>query len=198
MLSESERRSLADYVRDAYGTDAFEIVGACQVLWSGWEGDTWAVLVDLSDGRRVWGMVDGVHVPADRIVSTLRGRITAYRQAIHETEALLMIAGELREVLGQSLLISMLDAVHGWHGRDPGVRDALLRVLRERTAAAGFELAAILDSGSKEAARVGAGLGTILRSVEGGGGAEDLLTRAYDRDRERWQALLTKVEADHR
>ncbi|MBJ6125429.1 hypothetical protein [Microvirga splendida] len=99
-------------------------------------------------------------------------------------------------MLGQSLLISMLDAVHGWHGRDPGVRDALLRVLRERTTQVGFELAAVLDNGSKEAARVGAGLGTILRAVEGGGGAEDLLTRACESDRERWQALLEQVEAD--
>lgn len=100
-------------------------------------------------------------------------------------------------MLGQGLLISTLDAIHGWHRRDPGVRDALLRVLRERTAEAGFALAAILDSGSREAARVGAGLGTILRAVEGGGGVEDLLTRANDRDRERWQALLEKVETDH-
>ncbi|MBJ6125428.1 hypothetical protein JAO75_08385 [Microvirga sp. BT325] len=94
MLAESEVRSLADYVSDAYGTAEFEIVGACTVLWSGWEGDIRAVLVDLADGRRVWGMVEGVHIPADRIVPTLRQRITAYRQAVAETEALLMIAGE--------------------------------------------------------------------------------------------------------
>lgn len=99
-------------------------------------------------------------------------------------------------MLGQSLLISVLDAVHGWHGRDPGVRDALLRVLLERTAEAGFELAAILDSGSREAARIGVGLGTILRAVERGGGGVDLLTRAYDKDVVRWEKLLAKVEAD--
>ena len=95
MLSESERRSLADYVSDAYGTTDFEIVGACTVLWSGWEGDTRAVVVGLADGRRVWGMIEGVHISADRVAQTLRERITAYRQAILETEALLMIAGEM-------------------------------------------------------------------------------------------------------
>ena len=95
MLTESEMRSLKDYILDAYGTDAFEIVGACALLWSGWEGDTRAVLVKLADGRRVWGVVEGVHVPADKIVPTLRSRLTAYRQAIAETEALLMIAGEM-------------------------------------------------------------------------------------------------------
>ncbi len=100
-------------------------------------------------------------------------------------------------MLGQSLLISMLDAVHGWHRRDPGVRDALLRVLRERTVEAGFALATVLDSGSKEAARVGAGLGTILRAVEGGGGADDLLMRASARDVVRWEELLEQVESDH-
>jgi hypothetical protein len=95
MLTESEKRSLADYISDAYGTEAFEIVGACFLLWCGWEGDTRAVFVRLADGRRLWGIVDGVHVPADRIVPTLRSRLTAYRQAIAETEALLMLAGEM-------------------------------------------------------------------------------------------------------
>jgi hypothetical protein len=95
MMTESERRSLTDYIVDAYGTSDFETVGACFILWCGWEGDSRAVLVKLSDGRQVWGMVDGVHVPADQIVPTLRSRLTAYRQAILETEALLMLAGEM-------------------------------------------------------------------------------------------------------
>ena len=95
MLSESERRSLAGYVQDAYGTHDFKIVGACTVLWSGWEGETRAALIELPNGRRVWGMVEGVHIPADKIAQTLSQRITAYRQAIAETEALLMIAGEM-------------------------------------------------------------------------------------------------------
>ncbi|MPR07799.1 hypothetical protein [Microvirga tunisiensis] len=100
-------------------------------------------------------------------------------------------------LLGQGILLQVLDAVHRFHGRDPGVGDGLLRVLRERSAETGFELAVILDAGSPEAARIGVGLGIILRPVERGGGGDDLLTRAYKKDRERWQALLERVEANH-
>jgi hypothetical protein len=99
-------------------------------------------------------------------------------------------------MLEQGLLAQMLEAIERFHGRDPGVRDALLRVLRDRTVEDGFELAAILDAGSPEAARIGVGLGIILRAVERGGGGADLLTKAYCRDRERWSALLAQVEAD--
>jgi hypothetical protein len=93
MLTDTKTLSLRDYIEDAYGTDVFEIVGACALLWSGREGDTKAALVRLPDGRPIWGMVEGVSVPPDRIAITLHQRITAYRQATAETEALLMIAG---------------------------------------------------------------------------------------------------------
>jgi hypothetical protein len=95
-LSLDEKESLAEYVRTTYGVDEYEIVGACALLWSGWESDTVAALVRLSDGRRVWGIADafGVRSP-EGIPRMLRQRISAYRQSIAETEALLMIAGEM-------------------------------------------------------------------------------------------------------
>jgi hypothetical protein len=95
-LSPDEKESLNEYVRTAYGADTYEIIGACALLWSGWESDTVAALVKLTDGRRVWAMVDafGFRSP-EEIPRMLRQRITAYRQAIAETEAMLMVAGEM-------------------------------------------------------------------------------------------------------
>jgi hypothetical protein len=99
-------------------------------------------------------------------------------------------------MLGQGLLVSMLVAVEGWHGKDPAVRASLLRVLRERTAEAGFALVAVLDAGSRDAERDGAGLGIILRAVVRGGGEADLLTQAYDQNRKRWVDLLAAIEGE--
>jgi hypothetical protein len=99
-------------------------------------------------------------------------------------------------MLGQGILLQVLEGVHRFHRDDPGVREALLRVLRERSAEVGLELVAILDAGSPEAAGIGVGLGIVLRTIERGGGGGDLLTRAYEKDRARWQALLERVEAD--
>jgi hypothetical protein len=93
VLTASEMRSLTSYIEDAYGTRAFAAYAACPVLWSGWEGDTKAVLVQLLNGRRVLGMVEGTVSPSE-IVQTLRQRIVAYQQAIEETEAFLRFAGE--------------------------------------------------------------------------------------------------------
>jgi hypothetical protein len=92
MFTAFELRSLISYVEDAYGTRAFAVYAACSILWTGWEGDRKAVLVQFLDGRRMLGMGEGT-VPPSEIGSTLRQRITAYRQAI-ETEALLRLAGE--------------------------------------------------------------------------------------------------------
>jgi hypothetical protein len=95
-LSPDETESLDEYVLATYGTDEYEIIGACPLLWSGWETDTVAVLVGLPDGRRAWGVVDAFAFRSpEGIPRMLRQRIAAYRQAILETEALLMIAGEL-------------------------------------------------------------------------------------------------------
>src|SRR5688572_19780010 len=80
MLSELERRSLADYLCEAYGIGRYESVGAAPMLWSGRETGL--------------GVVDGMAVRADRVVSALRQRINASRQAIIGTEALLLIVGE--------------------------------------------------------------------------------------------------------
>lgn len=91
----------------------------------------------------------------------------------------------------------MLDAVYGWHGKDPAVKDAILRVLRERTAEAGHELVAVLDAGDRDRERDGVSLGIILRAVERYGGRDDLLTKAYDRDRERWAKLLKEIEGSN-
>jgi hypothetical protein len=94
-MSKDEMESLDEYVRTTYGVTDYEVIGATALLWSGWESDTMVALVRLPDGRRVWGVVDafGVRYP-DGIARMLRQRITAYRDAIAETEALLTIAGE--------------------------------------------------------------------------------------------------------
>jgi hypothetical protein len=89
-----EKGFIDDYVMDAYGTRDFEILGAAEILWSGWEGDTDAVLMRFADGRLGWAAVQGVTVAADKVTETLRERLTAYREAIRETEALLALAGE--------------------------------------------------------------------------------------------------------
>ena len=94
-VTESERQSLDEYVHKVYGTD-YQIVGAAQVLWPpapGLIAGSKAVLVALLDGRRVWGVVHGLAIPPDRIAPMMRQRVSAYRDAIAETEALLMMAG---------------------------------------------------------------------------------------------------------
>ncbi|WP_114945903.1 hypothetical protein [Microvirga calopogonii] len=96
-LSESEKESLAAYVRMSYGTDNYEIVGACRLLWPPVPGPVAsgkAVLVALPSGRRVWAALHALAIPPERIAPMLRQRISAYRDAIAETEALLTIAGE--------------------------------------------------------------------------------------------------------
>ena len=65
----------------------------------------------------------------------------------------------------QNLLVQLLDAILGWHGRDPAVREAMLRFLRARTFESGFALADTLDAGPRHMHSEGAGLGTILRAT---------------------------------
>ncbi|MPR07800.1 hypothetical protein [Microvirga tunisiensis] len=70
-LSPDEKKSLAEYVRTTYGVDEYEIVGACALLWSGWESDTVAALVRLSDGRPVAGGYPTDAAPADQRVQAV-------------------------------------------------------------------------------------------------------------------------------
>ncbi len=99
--------------------------------------------------------------------------------------------------LNQSLFISMLDAIYGFFGKDEAIRTALLHVLRERTAAAGFALEAALDANSRDAQRDGSSLNIYLRLVLAAGAEEtDLLTNASDRERKRWMDLLVEVERE--
>jgi len=93
-LTDWQKKELEDYVREAYGATDYEIIGAAEILWSGWEGDTDAVLIRLVDGRKAWAVLQAVHVASDQVPSVLRERISVYRQAIAETEALLKIGGE--------------------------------------------------------------------------------------------------------
>jgi hypothetical protein len=96
-LADSEMQSLSAYVHKAYGSTDYEIAGACTLLWPWAPGPiagSKAVLVRLPDGRRVWAMAEGMAIPPDRISAMLRRRASAYRDAIAETEALLMMADE--------------------------------------------------------------------------------------------------------
>ncbi|MXQ10455.1 hypothetical protein [Microvirga makkahensis] len=87
------QKELDGCVQEAHGTGGYAIIGAAEILWSGWEGDTDAVLFRLVDGRKVWAALQAVHVAPDDVPTVLRQRVTAYRQAIAETESLLIIAG---------------------------------------------------------------------------------------------------------
>lgn len=90
-----EKCILDRYVERAYGTMEYEILGSADMLWSGWELDTAAVLIRLRDGRKVWAILNSVDVPPSKAVETLRERLEAYRHAIEETETLLRLSGEL-------------------------------------------------------------------------------------------------------
>lgn len=90
-----EEDILDRYVQRAHRTMDYEILGSADMLWSGWELDTAAVLIRLRDGRKVWAILNSVDVPPSKAGETLRERLEAYRHAIEETEALLRLAGEL-------------------------------------------------------------------------------------------------------
>jgi len=92
---EANRKRVQAMVEEEFGPDAaqgFEIIGSAPILWSGWEGDTDAVVVRLPDGNAVWMVVEGVHVGSTGVAEVLRERLDAYRKAIEDTEALLKIA----------------------------------------------------------------------------------------------------------
>jgi len=93
-MGEEEARldSLRKRVEFELRTKDFEIVASAEILWSGWECDTDAVIVRLADGTVKWVVVGDVDVSAKTVVETLRERKVAYEKAIADTEALLEVA----------------------------------------------------------------------------------------------------------
>jgi hypothetical protein len=77
---------LDGYVQGKYSTRDYEILGSADMLWSGWELDTAAVLIRLGDGRQVWAVLASVDVSPSDVPDVLRQRLVAYRQAITETK----------------------------------------------------------------------------------------------------------------
>jgi hypothetical protein len=76
------------YERDLPEGAEFEVIAYTPILWSGWEGDSDAVLYRiLPDGEPQLYVLDGVHTPPDRLLETLQGRIGAYEKAIADTKA---------------------------------------------------------------------------------------------------------------
>jgi small nuclear ribonucleoprotein (snRNP)-like protein len=94
-IKDWEKDILDRYVQRAHGTTAYEILGSADMLWSGWELDTAAVLIRLRDGRKVWAILNSVDVKPSQAVETLQERLEAYRHAIEETETLLRLTSEL-------------------------------------------------------------------------------------------------------
>jgi hypothetical protein len=65
-----------------------EVLAYVPMLWSGWECDSAAVLYRiLPDGEPRLYVLDGVHVPSDRLLETLQERLAAYEKAIVDTRA---------------------------------------------------------------------------------------------------------------
>lgn len=72
-------------------------------MWSGWEGDTAAVLYRLlPDGKPSLHVFEGVHVGPDKLLEVLRSRVAAYRQVAVRTEEFL-----------ERVRMEMLDGAHG-------------------------------------------------------------------------------------
>ncbi|MBZ9798730.1 hypothetical protein [Mesorhizobium sp. ES1-4] len=89
-LDLSQLRLLGDEIRDRYGDVSYEPLAAVSVLWSGWECDSVATLVRLSDGRREIVFVDGTGMPGGLgPEALLEERIVAYETAIRKTRAFL-------------------------------------------------------------------------------------------------------------
>lgn len=71
--------------------DDIEILGRCNALWCGWEGDCGVVSYRLrSTGETGLHVLAGVVHGPDGAVAMLRERLVAYREAIAETEAFLV------------------------------------------------------------------------------------------------------------
>jgi hypothetical protein len=94
MLRGWEREAVNGYVSRKYATKDYEVVGRVSMLWTGWEGDTDAILLRLGDGRMAWYVLHCVDVPPAEVPAVLRQRLAAYREAITQTEELLRLSGE--------------------------------------------------------------------------------------------------------
>jgi hypothetical protein len=82
---ESIKRRLS-YEPDLPEGAEFEVLAYTPMLWSGWEGDSAAVLYRiLPDGDPQLYVLDGVHTPPDRLLETLRERLVAYEKAAADT-----------------------------------------------------------------------------------------------------------------
>lgn len=90
---DSHREEVADTVREAFGETTHRVLGHVPVLWSSWECDHGAVLVELHDGRREI-VVLGKTAHGGAV--DLRERIAEYRKAANATEALLRLREESR------------------------------------------------------------------------------------------------------
>lgn len=65
----------------------FEVLAYTSMLWSGWEGDSAAVLYRiLPDGEPRLYVLDGVHVTPGRLMEAIDERLAAYRKAIADTD----------------------------------------------------------------------------------------------------------------
>ena len=91
-LSDEDQKRLERYIGSRYGAVGYEVLGSAAMLWCGWEMDTAAVLVKLSDGRLAWVILDSADVRPAHADEALRERPEVYERAIDDTRRLLAIA----------------------------------------------------------------------------------------------------------
>ncbi|MGO4558098.1 hypothetical protein [Mesorhizobium sp. 2RAF21] len=86
-----------DYVRRRLGYDPdlpegveFEVLAYAPILWSGWEGDSAAVLFRiLPDGKPQLHVLDGVDIAPETLLQALEDRIAIYERTAVKTKAFL-------------------------------------------------------------------------------------------------------------
>ena len=88
------RDEIAESVRETYGAATFRVLGHVPVLWSSWECDHGAVLVELPGGRREF-VVLGATAHGGAV--DLRERVREYRAMAVATEALLRLREKSRD-----------------------------------------------------------------------------------------------------
>ncbi|MBW8908199.1 MAG: hypothetical protein JF620_04070 [Mesorhizobium sp.] len=87
-LDGGQLQLLSEEILERFGNVGYEPLAALSVLWSGWECDSVAALVQLADGSRKIVFVDGT--PGGLTPEALlEERIRAYESAIEETRAFL-------------------------------------------------------------------------------------------------------------
>ncbi|MFD2054197.1 hypothetical protein ACFSQT_14170 [Mesorhizobium calcicola] len=81
---------LSEAVRDRFESVGYTPLAACSVLWSGWECDSYVVLVRLADGRIEILWPDGTGMPDGMSTEQrLEERIRDYERAAEKTRAFL-------------------------------------------------------------------------------------------------------------